>query len=63
MYRLICFLFKLGPPVSQITSQNDFSEAKDRSEIFFLFAGEEDGPLWDTYLKVCNNKYNISKNK
>ena len=57
------FSVNLGPPVSQITSQNDFSEAKDRSEIFFLFAGEEDGPLWDTYLKVCDNKYNISKHK
>ena len=42
----------LGPPVSEITSQKEFKEAKERSEIFFLYAGEEKGPLWDTYLKV-----------
>ena len=49
----------VGPPVSEITSQNDFNEAKDKSEIFFLYAGEEKGPLWDNYLKVeCNDKSN-----
>ena len=47
----------IGPPVSEITSQNDFNEAKDKSEIFFLYAGEEKGPLWENYLKVgCYEK-------
>ena len=49
----------IGPPVSQISSQYDFEEAKESSEIFFLFAGEEEGPLWNNYLKV---NYPRSKN-
>ena len=45
-------VYEIGPPVSQISSQYDFEEAKENSEIFFLFAGEEEGPLWNSYLKV-----------
>ena len=49
-------VFDIGPPVSQISSQYDFEEAKESSEIFFLFAGEEEGPLWNSYLKVNYSK-------
>ena len=52
-------VYDIGPPVSQISSQYDFEEAKESSEIFFLFAGEEEGPLWNNYLKV---NYSRSKN-
>ena len=52
-HKLIFFnVNQIGPPISQISSQYDFEEAKENSEIFFLFAGEEEGPLWNSYLKV-----------
>ena len=53
-HKLIIFfnVNQIGPPISQISSQYDFEEAKENSEIFFLFAGEEEGPLWNSYLKV-----------
>ena len=55
-------VYEIGPPVSQISSQYDFEEAKENSEIFFLFAGEEEGPLWNSYLKVNYSKVKIQTN-
>ena len=58
IYLNIC-IADLGPPVNQISSQQEFDEAKERSELFFLFAGDEQGSLWENYLKVCKNMRNI----
>ena len=42
----------LGPPVGELRTEGDFEEAKTKSEIFFVFTGDQDGPLWDTFLQV-----------
>ena len=42
----------LGPPVGELRTKGDFEEAKTKSEIFFVFTGEQEGPLWDTFYQV-----------
>ena len=42
----------LGPPVGELRTKGDFEEAKTKSEIFFVFTGEQEGPLWDTFYMV-----------
>ena len=44
----------LGPPVGELRTEGDFEEAKTKSEIFFVFTGDQDGPLWDTFLQVAS---------
>ena len=42
----------LGPPVGELRTKGDFEEAKLKSEIFFVFVGEQDGKIWETYNEV-----------
>lgn len=44
----------LGPPVGELRTKGDFEEAGTKSEIFFLFSGEQDGPLWETFYDVAS---------
>ena len=45
----------LGPPVGELRTKGDFEEAKLKSEIFFVFVGEQDGKLWETYNEVSRS--------
>lgn len=42
-----------GPAVKSIENKLEFEDAKTKSELFFLFAGQQDGPMWDTFKKVA----------
>ena len=44
----------LGPPVGELRTKGDFEEAKLKSEIFFVFVGEQDGKLWETFNEVSS---------
>ena len=44
---LVAFAHRLmGPPVNLIDTRLDFEKAKEKSELFFLFSGEETGPVF-----------------
>ena len=44
---IVNFALRLvGPSVNQIDTKSEFELAKQRSEIFFLFAGQASGPEW-----------------
>ena len=48
---IVAFAHRLmGPPVNLVASRTDFNRAKDKSEIFFLFSGEESGPVFVSIL-------------
>ena len=48
---IVAFAHRLmGPPVNLVASRTDFNRAKDKSEIFFLFSGEESGPVFVSVL-------------
>jgi len=52
---LVNFALRLmGPSVTQIENKKDFEMAKKRSELFFLFAGENEGTEWEYYTKTAN---------
>jgi len=51
---IVAFAHRLmGPPVNLVASRTDFNRAKDKSEIFFLFSGEESGPVFDAYFQTA----------
>jgi len=51
---IVAFVHRLsGPPVNAIPTRADLAKAKDKSEIFFLFAGEEEGPVYDAYFQMA----------
>jgi len=39
----------MGPPVKQITGDSDLDEAKQRSDLFFIYIGRPAGRLWNEY--------------
>ena len=50
---LVNFALRLmGPSVTQIENRKDFEMAKKRSELFFLFAGQNEGTEWEYYTKI-----------
>ena len=51
---LVNFALRLmGPSVTQLENKVDFEMAKKRSELFFLFAGENEGTEWVYYTKIA----------
>ena len=54
---LVNFALRLmGPSVTQIENRKDFEMAKKRSELFFLFAGQNEGTEWEYYTKIGKKK-------
>ena len=55
---IVAFAHRLmGPPVNLVASRTDFNRAKDKSEIFFLFSGEESGPVFVSEESLCSEEY------
>lgn len=47
---IVAFALRMmGPPVKDITSDQDLDEAKKRSELFFIYVGRPASSLWDEY--------------
>ena len=58
---LVNFALRLmGPSVTQIENKKDFEMAKKRSELFFLFAGENEGTEWEYYTKTGKTRLKVS---
>lgn len=52
---IVNFALRLvGPSVNKIETKSEFELAKQRSEIFFVFAGQTSGPEWEHFVKVAD---------
>lgn len=38
-----------GPPVQQITRPESLTNLKNLNQLFFMYVGPQEGPLWDAY--------------
>nr|CAD7570484.1 unnamed protein product [Timema californicum] len=42
-----------GPPIQTITREESLDNIKNSHSLFFIYVGEQNGPLWDTYAEVA----------
>ncbi|CAG2063705.1 unnamed protein product [Timema podura] len=42
-----------GPPIQTITREESLDNIKSSHSLFFIYVGEQNGPLWDTYAEVA----------
>lgn len=38
-----------GPPIQQITKADSLTNIKNMNQLFFMYVGPQEGPLWDAY--------------
>ncbi|XP_034947121.1 protein disulfide-isomerase TMX3 [Chelonus insularis] len=52
---IVKFALRLsGPPVQEITRTQSFETLKNERDIYFLYVGEQIGPLWEIYHKAAH---------
>lgn len=43
-----------GPPVQQITRPESLTNIKNMNQLFFMYVGPQEGPLWEAYFLVAS---------
>ncbi|KAL3284206.1 hypothetical protein HHI36_018370 [Cryptolaemus montrouzieri] len=42
-----------GPPVQEVTRAESLSNLKNMNQLFFMYVGEQEGPLWDSFNNIA----------
>ncbi|KAK6630954.1 hypothetical protein RUM44_003126 [Polyplax serrata] len=51
---MVNFALRLsGPPVQRITKSESITHLQAVNDLYFVYVGENDGPVWDTYFSVA----------
>ncbi|CAH0546273.1 unnamed protein product [Brassicogethes aeneus] len=43
-----------GPPVQEVTRTESLSGLKNMNQLFFMYVGDQEGPLWDAFYEVSS---------
>ncbi|KAF7273179.1 thioredoxin-related transmembrane protein 3 [Rhynchophorus ferrugineus] len=44
-----------GPPVQEVTKSESINNFKNMNQLFFMYVGKREGPLWDVYYSIAVN--------
>lgn len=51
---LLTFAYRMmGPAVQPVTQMDSFDMLKTQNEVFFVFVGQQNGSLWNTFLAAA----------
>lgn len=43
-----------GPPVQEVTRAESLANLKNMNQLFFMYVGYQEGPLWDAFFEVAS---------
>lgn len=44
-----------GPPVQHVTRSESLANIKNMNQLFFMYVGDREGPLWETFYDIASN--------